>query len=228
MRKRKKAEKEIEKIKNRIIEEGQNIEDFEAKKAEDIKAQQEIIDQCDKDMDYITYFPINHKYISIYSQNEMPPEVAAKVVKLRDIVAKQKHAKEMFKKREMKQADKEENPEVLDTKIVKETKEPEIDPFFVEGDAPVEDDEYKRIVDKTGKVIKVEEPGKAKEKKFERRHDNKFNKWNNDKPRNQKNFQRQSSKPKNEQNQPMKIKARSYRVSNVNLASEKKKSHVKF
>ena len=55
-------------INNRLIEEGQSIEEFEENKAKDIKELEETIQQLDKDFDYITNFPDGEKYISLYAK----------------------------------------------------------------------------------------------------------------------------------------------------------------
>lgn len=240
LRRRKKAEKEIEKIKKRIIGVDETIEQFEAKKEEDIKEQQVIIDQCDDDLIYINEFPIQHKYISLYTTNEMPEEILQKREKLRETIFKQRHAREQFRKREMKITDKDgnnEENEVEPAKQVKKNVEP-VDTFFVEEDQEVEPDEFQRIVDKTGKVIKIENPNKGykRQKVSESDHgsrprqNNRFDRSNNRGGRfasKGKSFN--DTKPKKEAKaQPIKIKARTYRVSAANLATGNKKQHIKF
>lgn len=231
----KKAGKEILAINNKMIPEGMDYEEFEKLKAEEIAAQQAILDQCEKDLDYINFFPHNEKYISLYIKTEMPEEVLAKRDQLRVKVQNLKNQKLASKKREMKYADKV-TDEVTDTKHdIKKQKEiiskkiKEIpDTFFVPSDQEVEEDEYTRIVDKSGKVIKIEDPIKARLQRSREQgaytgaynNDNDIKKANASKP---KPFVRKvNAKP-----QVLKIKARTYRVNNADLAKDKK-THIKF
>jgi hypothetical protein len=81
-------------------------EEFEKLKEKEIGEQNEILAQTDKDQDYITYFPLNEKYISLYIKTEMPEEVLAKRELLREKAHKLKQQKMGVKRREMKLADK--------------------------------------------------------------------------------------------------------------------------
>lgn len=229
---RKRAEKEIANIKNKMIGQDQTYEEFEAEKESLIKAQQDIIDQCDKDLVYINNFPPSEKYISLYIKTEMPEDVLKKREELRQKAEKQRHSKEVFKRREMKMADKErddiiqEEPE--QKKSHKKKKEEELDNFFVESDAEVERDEYDRIVDKNGKVIKVAQPNR----KIQYEGDKKDSYIvDHRKPQllfqnNSRNQSRGHAKPPKPQQ--IKIKARSYRAQSTAATNSKKKQHIKF
>lgn len=240
LRRRKKAEKEIEQIKKRMIGVDETIEQLEAKKEEEIRAQQAIIEQCDNDLIYINEFPIQHKYISLYTTNEMPEEILQKRDKIRESIFKQRHARAQFRKREMKTTDidgKNEETEVEPVKKFNQIEEP-IDTFFVEGDQEVEEDEFQRIVDKSGKVIKIEKPDKGYKRQKVNESDH------GSRPRQNSRFDRSNdrggrfagknnsfndTKPKKPvKAQPIKIKARTYRVSTANLTAADKKQHIKF
>jgi hypothetical protein len=103
-----------------MIKEGQTIDEWEEEKENDMKKQQEVIEQLDKDLgncfhpmyscfiEYIMYFPKEHKYISLYTTNEMPEEVMKKREELREIVNTQRLSHANFKRREMKMVDKQE------------------------------------------------------------------------------------------------------------------------
>jgi hypothetical protein len=94
------------------------------------------------------------------------------------------------------------------------------DTFFVPSDQEVEEDEYTRLVDKVGKVIKIQRPNVKGEFSTSNSKNNEIKKPY-EKPR------AFPNKGKPAKPQPIKIKARNYRVSNANLATAKK-THVKF
>ena len=226
LRKKKRAEKEIAAINNRIIGEGQSFEDFEESKAKDIEALEKEIVQHDKDLDYITYFPLGEKYISLYAKNEMGNEILDKRDKFRHQANKAKLHQENFKKREMKLANKitdevaQPLPEVDIRYKNPEEQVPE-DTFFIDSDHEIEKDEFNRIVDRSGKILKIEDKERAK--KLRKKEENKS-------------FDRNGVEyihapkrtKKQEKAAPIKIKARNYRVNRANLSAVKKKTHVKF
>jgi hypothetical protein len=226
-RARKRCDKQIQVIQNKIIPEGMEYEEFEKLKEKEIGEQNEILEQTDKDQDYITYFPLNEKYISLYIKTEMPEEVLAKRELLREKAHKLKMQKMGVKRREMKLADKVDD-EVTGDKYDQKKPREVSDTFFVPSDQEVEEDEYTRIVDKVGKVIKIEDPIRARIQRSKEKgaystsySNNNENKKPYEKPR------AFPNKGKPAKPQPIKIKARNYRVSNANLATAKK-THVKF
>jgi len=221
LRKRKRAEKELQDIKNSVIEEGQTTEEFEEAKNKKIEEIQKQLDLIERDLDYTTYFPIGEKYISLYINNEKTEEYLAKIENLRQMVEKVKHRKQNLKKRDLKLADKviEDEPQVSYNGGEYRTEEDKVeDNFFLDDDAEVEIDEYKRIVDRSGKIIKIEDRSRAKN--YRQNEDKRMQERDR--------FNRNKFKGKKPEKQKIKIKARSYRVSQANLQGVKKKIHMKF
>ena len=167
----------------------------------------------------------------------MSEEALQKREELKLKAYKIKEQKEKFKKREMKLADKptdevtmiNERPEKRKKRIEKEAEKEAEDNFFLDEDAEIEEDEFTRIVDKSGKVIKIEDKTKPKRSRYEEDKEVYEPKIDNSKiHRGPKDFKDSKKGRKPAKAQPMKIKARSYRVNTANLAATKKKVHVKF
>lgn len=75
----------------------------------------------------------------MYTTNEMPEETLKKREDLRRIVRCQVQAREAFKKREMKQIDKEGDMEVADLGLTQQTQQTKLkDRFFVSSDDEAE------------------------------------------------------------------------------------------
>lgn len=106
-----------------MIPEGLSVEDFEAQKKTELEVWLWMIintdttiqtlnanlTQAKADLEYITHYPDDKIYISLYAEGDTPSEeTKAKIQTMRELISKRKAGRDRFRQREIQMADREE------------------------------------------------------------------------------------------------------------------------
>ena len=118
--------------------------------------------QHDENIEYISYFPDNTKYIALFA-GEHTKETTAKIDALREQVKKTLKHREIRRMKEMIEADGDNKKEVVKKDA------PEDDGFFASGSIDSSDIEPEAVVDRTGKIIRPKSQKKRDAKAGEKK-----------------------------------------------------------
>lgn len=157
LRKQKQANKRLEDLQKDLTKDN----------TEAIAATQKEIIQHASDIEYISFFPDNMKYIALYA-GEHTEQTKKKIGEIKIKIKKVHDYREKMRLKEMVEAD----GEKQDKKKIEEAEE---DGFFANDDDSIasSDVEPEAIVDRTGKIIRPRDDTRKRDVKFAKKKDDK-------------------------------------------------------